>query len=826
MRRTVFAIGTRVKIALAIGLLGVPTSILGATSTSYQMHSNYDNDATKNTQTSTTYTLTDAGLTWHEQPLASTSYTIVPVTTADDESGSSDGTSGGSTGGTTGGSSGGSTGGSTGGGSGRGDYPRDTTPPTEPDDSSPEGPDQDEAPVIPGDTSPGEEIDSEAESPESETPATDTPGSISDGIDGQSDVGGPLTFFGVFGQTSSGDKGELHEAAPTLAVTPVIQALSLAIGAFAIALSAIALLLTGSFAAVLQPFALFIELMKFMQRAICGTLRLLARNFGLLFGLPTVRKVAIRKRTKGRASKSKKTLALLLALGLTLSSVPIGVRTFAAQTAPVTNVYNGRLLDSSGTAVTSAVSVRFSYWRSADFTAGDVTGAGEINTAASNYASWTEVHTVTPNSTGHFSVTLGSVTALPDFSTMSTSDLLSLYLQVEVKPSSSANTAYEILDPDSDDPAIDRSGILSVPFAMNADLLDKREIGTGSGNIAILGPGGRLPDAVAPDGTGSGRYTIDADDTESSEIILQFGTTLGKKLTYDITNGLFSFNDDVKITGNLTVTGLINGVDVDNIQSSTGALKALSGGGLNLNISDGTYRLNGSLSNVTGQSITLTANATNYVFFGSGGLAKNATGFPSDESYIPVATVTTNTGVITNISDRRALSSDDRERTVTKTMNPAFEYASLQGDASDNVGQLSVSYDATNKRNYYLWTSSRSTLQDYDIYVKIPLAADFIRWLQTATENPLMVTYRSTSASSDDNQLDIAVFDTNGSPVTLSGSTTNLANTSWTTSQIEFTGSPTWTAAQDMLLKFTVSAKSDYQIHLGGLKLQFMELLQ
>ncbi len=60
-------------------------------------------------------------------------------------------------------------------------------------------------------------------------------------------------------------------------------------------------------------------------------------------------------------------------------------------------------------------------------------------------------------------------------------------------------------------------------------------------------------------------FVIDADDTAQSAISLQFGKTLAKKLEYDIANGRFNFNDNVRIQGNLTVTGLMNGLSGSNI---------------------------------------------------------------------------------------------------------------------------------------------------------------------------------------------------------------------------------------------------------------------
>ena len=501
-------------------------------------------------------------------------------------------------------------------------------------------------------------------------------------------------------------------------------------------------------------------------------------------------------------------------------------RAYAAQTTPAQHVYNGRLLNASGQPVTTSMSIRFSYWKSVDEQSTDITGTGAINTSATNYASWQEVHTLTPNANGYFSVNLGDTVALPDMATMPTSTLLSLYLQVEVKPAASAETAYELLDSDSTDTAIDRSGVLSVPFAANADLLDQHEIGTGSGSIPLLTSGGVLPKSVIPSGTNQDTFTLDADNTAATSIVLQFGQTLAKTLSYNIGSGTFVFNASLQVQGNLTVTGLINGLDLATIQSSTGSLKASSGGGLTLRVAGGNYRLNGTSTNYGGGTISLAASTTNYVFFGSGGLTKNTTGFPSDESYIAVAQVVTNTGAVYTISDRRALQSDDREQTKEMVFTPEYDKAGYSGDGSNNVGQLSILYDTGSLKNFYAWTSTKSSLQDYDIVLNIPVPASFTHWRTDGSHHALSIGYRSTSTSSAVTKLDIAVYDSAGQQVTLVGTSTSLSSLTWATTTLNFGGSPVWTAGGNMLVKLKMSAKDTEAMHLGSLKLEYVELAQ
>lgn len=518
----------------------------------------------------------------------------------------------------------------------------------------------------------------------------------------------------------------------------------------------------------------------------------------------------------------KRVLSIALLAGFaagTLGHIPV---TFAEVTVPQKIIYNGQLKNGSGQKIITNHIMRFSFWSDSDAVPEDLLGDGSIDITRPNYAGWQEVHLIKPNNSGYFSLNLGSGTALPAFSDMSQQQLMNLHMQVEVKQVGQPDTSFQIMDVNPS-PVLDRTPVRSVPFALNADLLDQRDTGTGSGNIAVLGSGGVFDIAHIPGGTNSGNFTIDFNNTETSEISLTFGDSIGKSLSYSIPESLFNFDDDVRIQGDLTVTGVINGIDISTLVSpEIPALKVSSGAGLNVNVAVGSYRINGDITNFPGQgNVVLNDDTTNYLFFGSGGLTISTIGLPSDESAIPLATVVTSGGSITSVADRRVLQNDDRERSVSEHFSAAFEHVVFQGDAGDNVGQMSEQHDSINLKNYYQWTSTVGTLQDYDIIVRVPLSEDFVGWI----DNPLHVQYRATTVDNANAKLDITVFDTNGNPVILSGATTNLTGTSWATSQIEFLGSPTWTPATKFLIKFKVSAKENFQIHLGGFLLKFRELI-
>ena len=87
--------------------------------------------------------------------------------------------------------------------------------------------------------------------------------------------------------------------------------------------------------------------------------------------------------------------------------------TLNAQSVPNYFVYEGRLLDNSGSPVTSDHEFRFSFWKSSDFIIGDVLGSGAINIGSANYGGWQESHVITPINNGFFSTQLGTITLLP-----------------------------------------------------------------------------------------------------------------------------------------------------------------------------------------------------------------------------------------------------------------------------------------------------------------------------------------------------------------------------------------------------------------------------
>ncbi len=323
------------------------------------------------------------------------------------------------------------------------------------------------------------------------------------------------------------------------------------------------------------------------------------------------------------------TIMCLLAVTLLIAILWGVARANAATTVPANHWYQGQLLDSAGEPVTIAVTIRLSYWKSADFTASDLTGAGAIETAATNYGGWYEEHTLTPGDGGAFAIEVGSVQALPDFSTLPQSTLTSLFLQVEVKTSGAADTTYDLLDSNPGNTAVDRTSVLSLPFAKNADLLDQRDVGTGSGSIPLLTTGASF-------GIG-GNMGIN-NDNEAANAILTFGNNiLAETLQFAATNGRFEFSDDVHVAGQLTVSGgliVSRGVTVSGSTVIRGSLSGSSIGGFNLTDCQGSANkltYNASLQRFECGSDTDTD--TNTTYTAGQGLSLNGTSLSLSSSF-------------------------------------------------------------------------------------------------------------------------------------------------------------------------------------------------
>jgi hypothetical protein len=270
---------------------------------------------------------------------------------------------------------------------------------------------------------------------------------------------------------------------------------------------------------------------------------------------------------------------------------------YAMVSTPESMIYEGVLSDENGQMLSGQYDFRFSLWRQLSFDPATVI-TGQIDASDPDYHGWSETQSQSLVD-GRFSFLLGAVAPIQS----ELFDRPGLYLQVEVKAQGQPDTNYEFIDLDPNDALMTRLVISTVPFAFNADRLDFRELGFGPGEIPYLDGLGKLTSDILPDidaVTLEGRNTgfdpgnipyldttgkldasilpqtplvngvegldfyldLDGDAVGSDTLSLYFGSTLGKSIRWEGVSDRFVINDDLSVEGDLTVSGSINGVNL------------------------------------------------------------------------------------------------------------------------------------------------------------------------------------------------------------------------------------------------------------------------
>ncbi len=211
-------------------------------------------------------------------------------------------------------------------------------------------------------------------------------------------------------------------------------------------------------------------------------------------------------------------------------------------------------------------------------------------------------------------------------------------------------------------------------------------------------------------------------DSDTSDAKLVFGNnTADQTLKYMNTAQRFEFSKDLKVNGSISGSSLI----VD----GTTTLR-----GVNYNWSTSQGGSNTFLRNDGAGNLTWT---TTSVGNGSGGIMSFHPEYPN-----------------------------------------AIYYSS--GSTTQNVGQLAMSGGTTALDNSYLWTTTRSGIQQYWVSVRFRLPDNFSSWDPI---KPIELRYKTGVASAANNHVTIRMKDTAGADRPLS-SGGGLSNTSWTTANV------------------------------------------
>lgn len=311
-------------------------------------------------------------------------------------------------------------------------------------------------------------------------------------------------------------------------------------------------------------------------------------------------------------------------------------------------------------------------------------------------------------------------------------------------------------------------------------------------------------------------FIID-DGAGTTDIQLQFGDTLAKILSYDVTNSRFNFDDDVYVEGDASLEGdlLLDADDTAGdvtIQFGNALAEVIQwdSGNSRFNISDNTY-VDGTLE-VNG-NVDFNQNEADEMVF------DNGTSFPG----APVEGQTfyrsdLDTFYIYDGSTWVAMADTAGSDVIFQA--PLYANATYYPDGGSNTGRLTYYYDNTNVENAYRWETSRAAAQDYDIVARIQLPDNFSSWDSTT---PIEFKYRTDTTSTAQNKLDFTMLDTADASVTLSNNT-NLASSvaaTWVTStNIGITGG-TWTAGGWITITIKTTATNAGGAEAGSLVLNY-----
>lgn len=522
----------------------------------------------------------------------------------------------------------------------------------------------------------------------------------------------------------------------------------------------------------------------------------------------------------------------------------ININTLATNTTMPSINYQGRLLNNSNTPLNGAYTFRFSLWSDSDWIATDTNPDGSINNGSVNYSAWQEVHDVNTGTFGLFNISLGSANPLPNFDAN-----LHKYLQVEVKTTGSADTTYEILDPQGDtSDAVDRKTMHKEAYAENADTIDNADLGTNAGELAVLSTGGVWDIDRIPNGTNADAFILDFDNSTNT-ISLQFGNeATSPKIEFDKTNDTLSLslvnNGDIELKNATLTTDTNSGLNFNNSNqfrirennnpnansdcSNLGELitntttnklmycTTTGNPGVWTNVdstSGGT-----DFENVYANDVDKTLDTNNNNFRINTGLADltvNSNHWDVDSNGNATFDGNINGVDLTNIAYANI---ENRVKQIILT--PEYTNSVIEKDGGNNKGKLIYDYvdlGGANQYNLYKWTTRQTSLQDIDIVIKFDLPLDFVKF----DSNPISLTYQTADNNDLNNKVDFYLIDSVGNNISLTGAH-NLANNTWTTANIGVNELSTYTAGTTVTMKVKLSSINTNFANVSSLKIRYI----
>lgn len=155
--------------------------------------------------------------------------------------------------------------------------------------------------------------------------------------------------------------------------------------------------------------------------------------------------------------------------------------------------------------------------------------------------------------------------------------------------------------------------------------------------------------------------------------------------------------------------------------------------------------------------------------------------------------------------------------TVKEIINAEYSGVVLHADGTNNSGTLNSDYDGTNRRNYYDWTSTQSSLQDYELVVQSQIPSDYASGFGT-----FKIWAYGASTSSANNDIQVTVQDAAGTSCAASTSVLPGSATTWTEQTVTLSGCSY--AANDIItITVKVFSKSSNNVRIGSISYQYTD---
>ena len=155
---------------------------------------------------------------------------------------------------------------------------------------------------------------------------------------------------------------------------------------------------------------------------------------------------------------------------------------------------------------------------------------------------------------------------------------------------------------------------------------------------------------------------------------------------------------------------------------------------------------------------------------------------------------------------------------------PEYVNAVLDADGSNNTGSLTSGYTSASRMNFYSWTTTQASSQDYDIVAQVPIPSDWSAW----TGN---ISFSVCTSNNTASAITAILTDSAG---TVQSAATNIGSTSgggtpcttYTTNTMSpttgFPSGPTYTAGDYFTIRLHLTSPQNGDIRVGNIHVDYL----